>query len=49
MSDEKAVLEDTEIEDTEEINEKEEKEDNIAEIVLDNIWKMNGLEKTIQV
>jgi len=48
MSDEKAVLEDTETEDTEEINEKEEKEDNIAEIVLDNIWKMNGLEKTIQ-
>ena len=49
MSDEKAVLEDTETEDTEEINEKEEKEDSIAEIVLDNIWKMNGLEKTIQV
>ena len=48
MSDEKAVLEDTEIEDTD-INEKEDKEDNIAEIVLDNIWKMNGLEKTIQV
>ena len=48
MSDEKAVLEDTEIEDTD-INEKEKKEDNIAEIVLDNIWKMNGLEKTIQV
>jgi len=48
MSDEKAVLEDTETEDTEDINEKKEKEDNIAEIVLDNIWKMNGLEKTIQ-